>query len=65
MARRCDICGKGPVYGNNVSHSHKKTRTRWEPNLKEMKVSIDGKTVRMKVCMSCLHAGKADRFLQS
>lgn len=58
MSRKCDICGKGPMYGNNVSHSHKKTRTRQEPNLKKMKASVDGEVKSVKVCMGCLHSGK-------
>lgn len=60
MSRKCDICGKGPMYGNNISHSHTKTRTRWEPNLKRMAVKSDGVKKNIKVCMSCLHAGKVE-----
>jgi large subunit ribosomal protein L28 len=63
MSRVCDVCGKGPMYGNNVSHSHRKTRTRWEPNLKKVKASYKGKIGKMKICMSCLHAGKVDIIL--
>ena len=33
MAQRCEICGKGPMSGNNVSHAHNKTRRRFLPNL--------------------------------
>ena len=64
MSRKCDVCGKGPMYGNNVSHSHRKTRTRWEPNLKKMSTVKEGKNVSIKVCMSCLHAGKAEEALK-
>jgi large subunit ribosomal protein L28 len=60
MAHRCDICGKGPVYGNNISHSHRKTRRRWEPNLKKATAIIDGKRKKIKICMSCLHANKVE-----
>lgn len=35
MARRCEITGKGPQYGNKVSHANNKTRRRWLPNLQE------------------------------
>ena len=64
MSRRCDLCGKGPMYGNNISHSNRKTRTRWEPNLKKMSTVKGGKKFSIKVCMSCLHAGKADEALK-
>jgi large subunit ribosomal protein L28 len=60
MSRKCDVCGKGPLYGNNVSHSHRKTRTRWEPNLKKVKVAQDGEKKNIKICMGCLHAGKVE-----
>jgi len=58
MSRKCDICGKGPMFGNNISHSNRKTRTRWEPNLKSVKAVVNGSKKRIKVCMDCLHAGK-------
>ncbi len=60
MSRKCDICGKGPVYGNNISHSHRKTRTRWLPNLKKVEAIVNGKRKTIKVCMSCLHANKVE-----
>ena len=50
MARRCEICGKGPQFGNRVSHSNRKTRHKFNPNIQV--VRIDG--VKRKVCTSCL-----------
>ena len=58
MAKRCDVCGKGPVTGNNVSHSHKKSRRRWLPNLQRIRVSVDGQNTHKKVCTSCIKSGK-------
>jgi len=63
MSRKCDFCNKGPVFGNNISHSHRKTRRRWEPNLKTIEILINGKIQRKKICMKCYHAGKADLYL--
>ncbi|MCX7821071.1 MAG: 50S ribosomal protein L28 [Brevinematales bacterium] len=60
MSRKCDICGKGPVYGNNISHSHRKTRTRWLPNLKKVDAIVNGEKKKVKVCMGCLHANKVE-----
>lgn len=58
MARVCDICGKGPATGNNVSHAHNKTRRRWMPNLQNVRmVSESGRTVRAKVCTRCIRSG--------
>ena len=53
MAKRCDICGKGVLVGNNVSHAHNRTRRRWLPNLKRVRAQIDGQVKRIKVCTGC------------
>lgn len=58
MARFCDICGKGPTSGNNVSHANNKTRRRWQPNLQRVRALVDGKPKRIRVCTSCLRSGK-------
>ncbi len=58
MARRCDICGKGPQVGYHVSHSHVRTKRRWYPNLQQAKVVVKGKKVTLRVCAKCLKAGK-------
>lgn len=58
MARVCEICGKGPVTGNNVSHAHNKTRRRWLPNLQRVRtVTKAGNTVRLNVCTRCIRSG--------
>jgi len=61
MAKVCDICGKKPVYGNNVSHAHNKTRRRWEPNLQRVRGRVDGSVKRMKVCTGCLRSGRVEK----
>lgn len=61
MARRCDYCGKGPVSGNLVSHSNIKTRTRWIPNIRQLKAVVDGTTQRVRVCSRCVRSGKIVR----
>lgn len=61
MARRCDVCGKGPQVGYNVSHSHVRTKKRWLPNLQRVKALLRGRPVRMRVCAKCLKAGKVLR----
>jgi large subunit ribosomal protein L28 len=58
MAATCDICGKGPVTGNNVSHSKRRTKRRWLPNLHSMKINKNGSVRRARVCSSCLKANK-------
>lgn len=58
MARRCDICGKGPLVGNRVSHANNKTKTRSLPNLRSVRVSLAGEVKHIRVCSRCLKAGK-------
>jgi len=54
MAQVCDICGKGVMSGNKVSHSHHLSRRKWKPNLHKVTAIIDGKKRRVKVCTKCL-----------
>jgi large subunit ribosomal protein L28 len=58
MARICTVCGKRPSTGNNVSHANNKTRRRWLPNLQTVRILVDGKPRRVRVCTSCISAGK-------
>lgn len=59
MAKRCDVCGKGPQFGNNVSHANNKTRRRFEPNLQSIRVQLPaGGNGRMKVCTRCIKSNK-------
>ena len=58
MAKVCEICGKKPITGNNVSHSHHKTRRRWLPNLQRVRAQINGTVKRIKVCTNCLKSEK-------
>lgn len=58
MAKVCKICGKGPATGNNVSHAHNKTRRRWLPNLKKVRMVTEGGGVnRVRVCTRCIRSG--------
>ena len=54
MAKVCDICGKKPVTGNNISHAHNLTRRRWEPNLQEVRARVNGQTKHLTVCTNCI-----------
>ncbi|HJU66872.1 MAG TPA: 50S ribosomal protein L28 [Gemmatimonadaceae bacterium] len=58
---RCYTCGKGVAFGNNVSHANNKTRRVWKPNLQVVRVVIDDKIKKVKVCTKCLSAGKVKR----
>lgn len=58
MSKRCEICNKGPMYGNNVSHANNRTRRRFEPNLQSVRALVNGTARRMRVCTRCIKAGK-------
>jgi len=57
MAKVCEICGKKPTTGNNVSHAHNKTRKVWNPNLQKVRALQDGQVRSMKVCTRCIRSG--------
>ena len=62
MASVCDVCGKKPSFGHNVPWSKKKTKRRWLPNIQTVRTPAGGGTRRrVRVCTSCLKAGKVVR----
>ncbi|QMU58041.1 MAG: 50S ribosomal protein L28 [Boseongicola sp.] len=69
MSRRCELTGKGPMTGNNVSHAKNRTRRRFLPNLTETALMSEslGRTVRLRVSAAALrtvdHRGGLDAFL--
>ncbi len=58
MAQVCDVCGKGPQFGNNISHAHNVTRRRWNVNLQKVKALVNGAPRSLRVCTSCIKSGK-------
>jgi large subunit ribosomal protein L28 len=61
MAAVCDICGKKPFFGMQVSHSHRRSPKRWNPNVQRVRALVNGTPKRLHVCTSCLKAGKVKR----
>ena len=51
---KCQVCGKKPLSGNNVSFSMRHTKRKWRPNLQKTLLLKDGKLQKMKVCSRCL-----------
>ena len=54
MAFRCDLCGKAPASGSNVSFSQRHTKRRFRPNIQSAKLLVDGAQKRVRVCTRCL-----------
>ena len=61
MAFKCDVCGKGPLVGNQVSHANNKTKKRTLPNLQRVRALVDGAHKHIRVCTRCLKAGKVTK----
>jgi large subunit ribosomal protein L28 len=61
MAMRCKICGKGPSFGNVISHANNTRRRRWNPNLQRVRAVIDGVRAHVRVCTSCIRSGRVKK----
>ena len=61
MASVCEVCGKGMMSGNNVSHSHVKTKRKWKPNIQRVRALVEGEVKRVNVCTRCLRSGNVER----
>jgi large subunit ribosomal protein L28 len=58
MAQVCEVCGKSPRSGNNISHAHNVTKRRWNINLRPVHAKTAQGNKRMRVCTNCLRSGK-------
>jgi len=61
MARLCEICGKGPQRGNNVSHAHNLTKKVWYPNLQRVRAQVGGSVKRLRVCTRCIRSNRVQK----
>ncbi|HNW82111.1 MAG TPA: 50S ribosomal protein L28 [bacterium] len=62
MSRKCEICGKKPQFGHNVSHANNKTQKIQNPNVQKVKTrDVGGSTKRINVCTRCLRSGKIQK----
>ena len=58
---KCAVCGKSVHFGNNVSHSHRRSNKMWKPNIKKVKVLVNGGAKKMPVCTGWLRSGAVER----
>lgn len=66
MAKKCQICGKGPLSGNLVSHAHNKSRMRQLPNIQTVHVAdANGNRKTMRVCTRCIKSGRIEKASRS
>ena len=57
MSKMCEICGKKPMVGNNVSHAHNVNKRRFNPNLQKVRALSSGRVKKMVVCTTCIKSG--------
>lgn len=55
---KCCVCGKGVVFGHNVSHSNRKTNRTWKPNIRKVKIEENGTVKTVSMCSRCLRTAK-------
>jgi large subunit ribosomal protein L28 len=58
MSKMCDLCGKKPVVGSNISHAHNITKRRFNPNLQSVRALHEGRVRKMVVCTQCIKSGR-------
>lgn len=59
--KSCEICGKGPKFGRNISHAHNVTARRFEPNLQTVRASVGGQNRRVRVCTRCIRSNRVTK----
>jgi large subunit ribosomal protein L28 len=65
MASVCELCGKKPSFGMNLSFSHRRTKRRWNPNIQRVRSVVNGGTKRVNVCTACIRAGRVTKPVRS
>ena len=63
MGKFCEVCGKGTLNGNNVSHSNRKGKREWAPNVQRTRILVNGTPKKVDVCTRCLRSGKVERVI--
>ncbi len=61
VASVCELCGKGPHFGMSLSHSHRRNKRRWNPNIQSVHALVNGSKKRINVCTSCIRSGKVTK----
>ena len=61
MSKVCEVCGKAPVAGRSISHSHRVTNRMFRPNVQKITINDNGRIRKANVCTKCMKAGKVVR----
>lgn len=58
---KCDLCGKAPLFGKQISHSHKLSNRKWSVNIQKVRVKVDNTVKKLNVCTKCLKSGRVQK----
>ncbi|MDD6785149.1 MAG: 50S ribosomal protein L28 [Eggerthellales bacterium] len=61
MSKVCEVCGKAPVAGRSISHSHRVSNRTFRPNVQKVTINDNGAVRKANICTKCLKAGKVVR----
>jgi len=59
---KCDICGKTPLFGKQISHSHKLSNKKWSVNIQKVRVKVNNTVRKVNVCTKCLKSGRVEKI---
>jgi len=59
---KCDVCGKAPIFGKQISHSHKLSNRKWSVNIQKVRVKVDSTVKKLNVCTKCLKSGRVQKI---
>jgi large subunit ribosomal protein L28 len=58
---KCDICGKAPIFGKQISHSHKLSNRKWSVNIQKVRIKVNNSVRKVNVCTKCLKSGRVQK----
>ena len=64
MAYACDVCGKKPLRGNNVSHANNRTKRVFKPNLQRVRAMVNGSVKHIRACTDCIKSNRVEKAVR-
>jgi len=58
---KCEVCGKAPIFGKQISHSHKLSNRKWSVNIQKVRIKENNTIRKANVCTQCLKSGKVQK----
>jgi large subunit ribosomal protein L28 len=58
---KCEICGKAPIFGKQISHSHKLSNRKWSVNIQKVRIKVNNSVRKVNVCTKCLKSGRVQK----